>query len=82
MGEMKMFSFFGLGKNRTKLGRWLDARGITQQWIREKTGLNKNTVGDLVNDPERSPTQATMRKILKAVREIDPNVKSDDFWDM
>lgn len=47
-----------------------------------KTGLNKNTVGDLVNDSDRSPTQSTMKKILKTLREIDPNVKSDDFWDM
>jgi hypothetical protein len=73
---------FGLGKDRTKLGRWIDRRGITQAWIKEKTGLNKNTVGDLVNDPDRAPTQSTMKKILKALREIDPNVKSDDFWDM
>lgn len=77
-----MFSFFGLGKSRTKLGKWLDRRGISQSWLKEKTGLNKNTVGDLVNDSERSPNQSTMKKILNALREIDPNVKSDDFWDM
>ncbi|MFC0561459.1 helix-turn-helix domain-containing protein [Halalkalibacter alkalisediminis] len=73
---------FGLGKQRTKLGKWLDKRGITQAWLMEKTGLNKNTIGDLTNDKERSPTQKTMKKILKAIREIDPSVKSDEFWDM
>lgn len=73
---------FGLGKKRTKLGKWIDTRGITQSWIRKKTGLNKNTIGDLVNDRDRSPNQSTMQKVLKALREIDPSVKSDDFWDM
>lgn len=36
----------------------------------------------LDSDSDRSPTQTTMKKILKALRDIDPNVKSDDFWDM
>lgn len=73
---------FGLGKKRTKLGKWLDRRGVSQAWLKEETGLNKNTIGDLVNNPERSPNQSTMKKILKALRNIDPKVKSDDFWDM
>ncbi|MCQ6275312.1 helix-turn-helix transcriptional regulator [Bacillus sp. V3B] len=73
---------FGIGKTRTKLGKWLDKRGISQSWLREKTGLNKNTIGDLTSDKDRSPNQRTMKKILKALREIDPNIKSDDFWDM
>lgn len=73
---------FGLGKKRTKLGKWLDNRGISQAWLKEKTGLNKNTIGELSSDIERMPTQRTMKKILKAIREVDPNVKTDDFWDM
>lgn len=73
---------FGLGKTRTKLGKWLDKRGITQAWLKEKTGLNKNTIGDLTSNKDRTPNLRTMQKIIKALREIDPNVKSDDFWDM
>lgn len=73
---------FGLGKRRTKLGKWLDRRGISQAWLKDKAGLNKNTIGDLTSDIDRSPTQKTMKKILKALREIDPNLKSDDFWDI
>lgn len=73
---------FGLGKKRTKLGKWLDRRGITQEWLREETKLSKNTISDLTNNSDRLPTQRTMIKILKALRGIDPNVKSDDFWSM
>ncbi|MGE7878023.1 helix-turn-helix domain-containing protein [Peribacillus muralis] len=74
--------FFGTGKERTKLGKWLDKRRISQIWLKEKTGMSKSTISDLASDKDRSPTFQTMKKIIKAVREIDPNVKRDDFWDM
>lgn len=73
---------FGLGKKRTKLGKWLDRRKIDQEWLVRKSGLGRSTIGDLANDPDRLPTTRTIQKILKALREIDPNVKSNDFWDM
>lgn len=73
---------FGTGKPRTKLGKWLDKRGISQTWLKEKTGMSKSTISDLASDKDRSPTYQTMKKIIKALREIDPNVRSDDFWDM
>ena len=73
---------FGLGKKRTKLGKWLDKNSVEQEWLVRKSGLGRNTIGDLANDPDRSPTTRTIQKILTALREIDPNVKSDDFWDM
>jgi transcriptional regulator with XRE-family HTH domain len=74
---------FGLGKNRSKLGKWLDQRGITQQWLVKKSGLGRNTISDLTTeDNEREPNAKTMKKILSALREVDPKVKSDDFWDM
>jgi predicted transcriptional regulator len=78
-----MFSLFGLGKKRSKLGKWLDNRGISQTWLAKRSGVNRNTINDLVaGDSERAPTTRTIGKILKALREVDPNVKSDDFFDM
>ncbi|MEY8351665.1 helix-turn-helix domain-containing protein [Bacillus cereus] len=73
---------WGLGKKRTKLGKFLDKHGIEQEWLIRKAGLGRNTVGDLANNPDRSPTRKTMQKILKVLREFDPRVKADDFWDM
>ncbi|QOY37026.1 transcriptional regulator [Anaerobacillus isosaccharinicus] len=73
---------FGLGKPRTKLGKWMDQRGIKGSWLSEKTNLNKCTISDLTSKGEHAPNQSTMKKILKALRQIDPNVKVDDFWDM
>lgn len=74
---------FGLGKKRSKLGKWLDERGISQQWLSKKSKVSRSTVSDICKgESEHAPNQKTMTKILKALREIDPSVKSDDFWSM
>lgn len=69
-------------KPRTKLGKWMDRRGIKGSWLQQKTKLNKSTISDLTSKGDHSPNQSTMKKVLKALREFDPTVKSDDFWDM
>ncbi len=80
MGEIKVF---GLGKKRSKLGKWLDKRGISQTWLSKESGVNRNTINELTSgDSDRAPTIRTVQKVLKALRKIDPGVKSDDFFDL
>lgn len=67
-------------KQRTSLGRWIDNRGITQDWLVGKTGLNKSSISDLCNDEDYVPRNATRTKIIKALRQVDPNVSASDFW--
>ncbi|MGE8082076.1 helix-turn-helix domain-containing protein [Peribacillus loiseleuriae] len=74
---------FGLGKKRSKLGKWIDKRGISQTWLAKKSGVNRNTINELTSgDTERAPTIRTVKKILNALKEVDPNVKPDDFFDI
>ncbi|AEA14340.1 MULTISPECIES: hypothetical protein [Bacillus] len=73
---------WGLGKKRTKLGKFLDKHEIEQEWLIRKSDLGRNTIGELANNPNRYPTQKTMKKILKVLREFDPKIRADDFWDM
>lgn len=73
---------FGLGKPRTKFGKWLDNHGIKQEWVVKKTGLTKVTVSELATKKDRIPTGRTIKKIMAAIRTIDPNAKAEDFWDM
>ncbi|WP_154657931.1 helix-turn-helix transcriptional regulator [Fictibacillus gelatini] len=73
-----MFSF----KKRTKLGRFLDRNGLTQEELVKQSRVSRNTVSKLCSDEEYTPNVSTMRKILNAIRKIDPSIKSDDFWDM
>jgi transcriptional regulator with XRE-family HTH domain len=76
-----MFGLFG-GKPRTRLGRWLDARGITQEWLVRKTRIHRSTISKIASDDEYSPTLPTIKKIMNAIREIDPAARPDDFFDM
>lgn len=73
---------WGIGKPRSKLGKWLDKHGLDQQDLVKQAKVNKNTISKVCNDKEYIPTGKTMKKILDAIRKIDPNVKSNDFWDM
>lgn len=74
---------FGLGKKRSKLGKWLDERGITQQWLIKTSGVNKNTISDLcTSDADHTPNLSTIKKIVQALKKVDSNVKSNDFFDI
>ncbi|MCQ6302082.1 transcriptional regulator [Bacillus cereus] len=70
------------GKKRTKLGKFLDRNGFTQQDLQNIAKLSQPTVTKACNDKEYIPSPTVMKKILKAIRQIKPNAKSHDFWDM
>lgn len=72
---------WGLGKKRTRLGTFLDINGLTQRWLQKESGLSEETIRRLTN-MDVAPNYKTMKKILNAIRKIDPAVKQDDFWSM
>lgn len=76
-----MFGLFG-GKPRSKLGKWLDKRGITQEWLSTKTKIHRGTISKIASDKDYSPTLPTIKKIMKVIREVDPAAKTDDFFDI
>lgn len=76
-----MFWKFG-GKQRTKLGAFLDRNGFTQNDLEKVARLSRPTVSKACNDKEYIPSPTVMKKILQAIRKINPHAKSTDFWDM
>ncbi|MGO4887052.1 helix-turn-helix domain-containing protein [Anaerobacillus sp. MEB173] len=78
-----MFGLF-FGKPRSKLGKFLDKNGISQEWLIKKSGLGRNTISRLCSgDSDHEPTARTIKKVMNVIRkEIDPNAKSDDFFDI
>jgi transcriptional regulator with XRE-family HTH domain len=76
-----MFGLFG-GKPRSKVGKWLDSRGISQEWLVSKTKISRNTISKIASDKEYSPTLPTIKKIMKVIREVDPSANPEDFFDM
>jgi len=69
-------------KSRTRLGDWIDKRGIKQKELVKITRISKNTVSKACTDQDYIPRQDTMKKFLKGIRKIDPQSKMSDFWDM
>jgi len=73
---------FGIGKPRSKIGKFLDQRGISQEWLAKKTKLSSNTISKIASDKDYSPSLATIKKVMKAIREVDKDAKSDHFFDI
>ena len=73
---------WGLGKKRSKLGRWLDRNGYSQEDLTRASKVSRNTVSRVCSDPEYLPTAKTIKKLMRAVRQIDPGANVDDFFDM
>ncbi|MFT4416778.1 helix-turn-helix transcriptional regulator [Fredinandcohnia humi] len=76
-----MFGLFR-SKPRSKIGKWLDARGISQEWLVSKSKVSRTTISKIASDDKYSPTLPTIKKIMKAIKEVDPAAKPDDFFDM
>ncbi|MFE4812778.1 helix-turn-helix transcriptional regulator [Peribacillus simplex] len=76
-----MFGLFE-GKPRSKVGKWLDAKGITQEWLAKKTKINRNTISKIASDKDYSPSLKTIKKVMTAIRQVDPGARSEDFFDV
>lgn len=76
----KVIRMYGLGKNRSKLGRFIDNHGIKQGQLAVKAGVNKDTITKACTQGE-SVRRITKRKIIEALREItNKPLFEDDFW--
>lgn len=74
--------WFGLGKKRSRFGKYLDKNSITQQEIANESGVSKSTISRLCDPEEYEPNMKNARKIIKALRKYDASVDYDKFWDM
>jgi len=73
---------FGLGKKRSKFGKWMDKHGIIQNDLAKKSTVGRTTVSSMCNDPDYSPKFETWYKIQKALKSWGYNVDRKDFFDM
>jgi DNA-binding XRE family transcriptional regulator len=73
---------FGIGKRRSRVGKFLDKHRYTQEEMSEKAKINRNTTSKLCNEPDYVPGPTVLKKVMKFLRRIDPNAKTDDFFDI
>ncbi|QOY37709.1 helix-turn-helix domain-containing protein [Anaerobacillus isosaccharinicus] len=73
---------FGLGKKRSKFGKFLDKHSITQIEIAEESGVNRNSISRLAKSDEHYPSMKSAKKIIKTLQKEGFDVDYKDFWDM
>lgn len=74
--------FAGMGRRRSRFGKWLDENGVSQSEISRRSGVSTRTVNALATGDVQKPTRLNGRKLMKAVREIDSDADICDFWDV
>jgi putative transcriptional regulator len=73
--------WFGIGKDRSKLGRYIDQHGISQKEL-EKSGVSRATISRLCSNDDHQPNMSTARKIIDYLKRFDKRVDYKDFFDM
>jgi transcriptional regulator with XRE-family HTH domain len=71
-----------LGKPRTRLGEWIDRKRISQEELAKSAGINRDTVSAACSQLGYIPSPTVMKKILKALRDVESSVRASDFWDL
>ncbi|MBO1582989.1 helix-turn-helix transcriptional regulator [Bacillus sp. XF8] len=71
---------FGLGKKRSRFGRWLDKQGITQGELEKAAKLSRGTISKVCNDKTYIPKFSTITQITRGLKKLGKNIKEDDFW--
>lgn len=71
---------FGLGKRRSRFGRWVDKSRLSQQQLIKICSINKNTMTELCNNEEYNPQIHTKTKVISGLRKNGHDVEMSDFW--
>jgi predicted XRE-type DNA-binding protein len=71
---------FGIGKPRTKLGKWIDKNNISQQDLTNWSGISRPTITKLCGVMDYEPTAMTKRSLVHALQRHGYSVRPEDFW--
>lgn len=66
---------------KTEFGKFLEVYEIKQEWLARKSNTSEGLISILANNHEHTPKPKTANKILNVLREYEPNLKLDDFWE-
>jgi predicted transcriptional regulator len=73
---------FGLGKPRSRFGKFLDRKGIEQKEVAEKAKVSEMTITRLCNEKDHNPRISTWVKVQRALKSMGYEVDRDDFFDV
>jgi hypothetical protein len=70
----------GVGRERTKVGKFLDANGISHGDIQKWSGVSAPTITSLCGDISYKPSSLTKRSIIAALQKREYDVEEYSFW--
>lgn len=73
---------FGLGKKRSKFGKFLDKNGIIQEELSKASGVNRNTISRIAQSNDSQPNMKNAMRIISALKKEGFHVDFEDFWDI
>ena len=74
--------FAGMERRRSRFGEWLEREGLSQLEVSRMSGVSQQTINGLATGDVKRPTRLTARKLMSALKEVDPEVTLGDFWDV
>jgi predicted transcriptional regulator len=75
-------SWFGLGKPRSKFGKWIDSKGIEQKEVADRANVSEMTLTRMCSDKEHNPRISTWVKVQRALKSMGYDVDRDKFFDV
>ena len=79
---MTSFYRYESSKKRSKLGKLIDSRGYSQEELRIESGVSRNTISRVCNEADYVPSPIVLKKLMKAIRKLDPGAKVDDYFNV
>ena len=73
---------FGLGKPRSKFGKWIDKHGIIQRDVAKKAKVSEMSLTRMCNDKDYVPRISTWVKVQRALKSMGYDVDRDRFFDI
>ncbi|MBH0162431.1 XRE family transcriptional regulator [Fictibacillus sp. 26RED30] len=75
-------NMYRVEQKRSKLGMWLKQHNKDTDWLTRTSGIERQTIEELAYNPNKNPRMICIRKILYAVKKVEPTTKLSDLWDM
>ena len=73
---------FGLGKPRSRFGKWMDRKGVSQKEVAKKAKVSEMTLTRMCSDRDHMPRISTWVKVQRALKSMGYEVDRDDFFNM
>jgi hypothetical protein len=79
--DKERMNMFGLGKTRSRFGKYLDEHGVKQESVLKESGLNRETVTKACREDNPKMRGITKQALVDAVKKLTGKpVSKKDFW--